>query len=148
MPHHPSRLVTLPLCYIETSSSLSMKESGRLERAPPFPGRLNGARRRAKSEVFDLLAESGVDEAVLNKSSVLDDTLLFCLEKLQLLDQVRIVLVKLSISVDVGEEPPVVEVIDSVLEDGIGGMVAPEAATKPGGEGFQWFVRGIIRSGI
>ena len=28
MPHHPSRLVTLPLCYIETSSSLGMKESG------------------------------------------------------------------------------------------------------------------------
>ena len=148
MPHHPSRLVTLPLCYIETSSSLGMKESGRLEQASPFPGRLNGARRQAKSEVFDLLAESGVDEAVLDKSLVLDDTLSLCLEKLQLLDQVRIVLVELLILVDIGEESPVVEVIDSVLENGIGGAVTPEVATEPGREGFQWFVRGIIGRGL
>ena len=145
---HPSRLVTLPLRYIETSSSLSVKESGRLERAPPLPGQLNGARRQAKSEVLDLLTELGMDEAVLDKSSVLDNTLLFCLEKLQLLDQVHVVLVKLSISVDVGEESPVVEVIDSILENGIGGTVAPEATMEPGGEGFQWFVRGIIGRGV
>ena len=75
--------------------------------------------------MFDLLAESGVDEAVLNKSSVLDDALSFGLEKLDLLDQVRIILVELSVSVDIGEESPVIEVIDSILEDGIAGAVAP-----------------------
>ena len=148
MPYHLSRPVTLPLRYIETSPSLGMKESGQLEQTPPFPGRLNGARRQAKSKVFDLLAESGVDKVVLDKSSVLDDALSFCLEKLQLLDQVRIVLAKLSISVDISEESPVIEVIDGILENGIGGAVAPEAATEPGGEGFQWFVRCIIRRGI
>ena len=89
-----------------------------------------------------------MDKAVLDESSVLDDALLFCLKKLQLLDQVCVVLIELSISVDVGEESPVVEVIDSVLENGIGGSIAPEATTEPGGEGFQWFVRGIIGSGI
>ena len=133
---------------METSSSLGMKKSGQLEWAPSLPGQLNGAQRRAKSEVFDLLAESGMDEAVLNESSVLDDALSFCLKKLQLLDQVRVVLVKLSISVDIGEESPVVEVIDGVLENGIGGLIAPEATMEPGGEGFQWLVRGVIGSGI
>ena len=98
--------------------------------------------------MLDLLAELGVDEAVLDNSLVLDDTLLFCLEKLQLLDQVCIILVELSVSVDVGEEPPVVEVVDGILENGIGGAVAPEAAAKPGGEGFKGFVRCIIRRGI
>ena len=98
--------------------------------------------------MFDLLAELGVDEAVLDKSSVLDDALSFCFKELQLLDQVRIVLVELTILVDVGEESPVIEVIDSVLENGIGGMVAPEATTEPGGEGFQRFVRCVIRRGI
>ena len=98
--------------------------------------------------MFDLLAELGMDEAVLDKSSVFDDAFLFCFEELQLLDQVRIVLVELTISVDVGEESPVVEVIDGILENGIGGAVTPEVTTEPGGEGFQWFVRGIIRSGI
>ena len=98
--------------------------------------------------MFDLLAESGMDEVVLDESSVLDDALSFCLKKLQLLDQVCIVLVELSILVDVGEESPVVEVIDSILKNGIGGLIAPEAMMEPGGEGFQWFVRGVIGSGI
>ena len=98
--------------------------------------------------MLDFLAESGMDEAVLDESLVLDDTLSFCLKKLQLLDQVCIVLVELSISVDVGKESPVIEVVDSVLENGIGGSVAPKATSEPGGEGFQWFVRGIIRRGI
>ena len=98
--------------------------------------------------MFDLLTESGVDKAVLDESLVLDNALSFCLKKLQLLDQVCIVLVELSISVDVSEESPVVKVIDGVLENGIGGSIAPEATMEPGGEGFQWFVRGVIRSGI
>ena len=98
--------------------------------------------------MLDLLAESGVDEAVLDKSSVLDNTLSFCLKKLQLLDQVCIVLVELSISVDIGKESPVIKVIDGVLKNGIGGTVTPEVTTEPGGEGFQWFVRGVIGRGI
>ena len=148
MPYHPSRPVTSPFRYMETSLSLGMKKSGQLEQAPSLPGRLNGAQRRAKSEVFDLLTESGMDKAVLDESSVLDDTLSFCLKKLQLLDQVCIVLVKLSISVDISEESPVIEVIDGVLKNGIGGSITPEATTEPGGEGFQWFVRGVIGSGV
>ena len=148
MPYHPSRPVTSPSHYIETSSSLSGEEPRRLEWAPLLPSRLNGARRRSKSEMFDLLAELGMDEAVLDESSVLDDALSLSLEKLQLLDQVRIILVELSVSVDVGEEPPVIEVVDGVLEDGIRGSVAPEAAAKPGGEGFKGFVRCIIGRGI
>ena len=75
--------------------------------------------------MFDLLAESGVDEVVLNESSVLDDALSFGLEELDLLDQVQVILVELSISVDIGEESPVVEVVDSILEDGIAGTIAP-----------------------
>ena len=98
--------------------------------------------------MFDFLAESGMDEAVLNNSAVLDNTLLFCLEELQLLDQVRIVLVELTILVDVGEESPVVEVIYGILEDGIGGLVTPEVTMEPGGEGFQGLVRCVIRRGV
>ena len=148
MPYHPSRPVTSPSCYIETSLSLSGEESRRLERTPLRPSRLNGARRRSKSEVFDLLAESGMDEAVLDEGSVLNNALSFGLEKLQLLDQVRIILVELSVSVDVSEESPVVEVIDGILEDGIGGTVTPEAAAKPGGKGFEGFVRCVIGRGV
>ena len=77
--------------------------------------------------MLDLLAESGVDEAVLNKSPVLDNALSLCLEKFKLLDQVHVILVELSVSVDVCEEPPVIEVVDGVLEDGVSGVVAPEA---------------------
>ena len=98
--------------------------------------------------MFDLLTESGVDKAVLDKSPVSDNTLSLHLKELQLLDQVRIVLVKLAISVDIGEESPVIEVIDSILEDSIGGPVTPEATTEPGGEGFQGFVRCIIGRGV
>ena len=91
--------------------------------------------------MFDLLAESGVDESVLDKSLVLDNTLSFSLEEFQLLDQVRVILVKLSVSVDVCEEPPVIEVVDGILKDSIAGAVAPKAAAEPGGKGFEGFVR-------
>ena len=106
MPYHPSRPVTLPSRYIETSSSLSGEESWRLERTPLLPRRLNGASRRSKSEMFDLLTESGMDEAVLDESSVLDDALSFGLEEFDLLDQICIILVELLVSVDVCEESP------------------------------------------
>ena len=98
--------------------------------------------------MFDFLAKLGMDKAVLDNSSVFDNAFSFRFEKLQLLDQVCIVLVELSISVDIGEESPVVEVIDGVLENGIGGAIAPEAAVKPGGERLEGFVRGIIGRGI
>ena len=98
--------------------------------------------------MFDLLAELGMDEAVLNKSSVLDDAFSLHLEELQLLDQIGVVLVELAISVDVGEESPVIKVIDCILKDGIGGVVAPEVMTEPGGKGFQGFVRCVIGRGI
>ena len=94
--------------------------------------------------MFDLFGEAGVDEAVLDNSVVLDDALLLCLEEFQLLDQVCVVLVELTISVDVGEESPVVKVVDGILKNGIGGPVAPEAMVEPGREGFQGFVRGVI----
>ena len=148
MPYHPSRPVTSPLCYMEMSLSLSGEESQRLEWAPPFPCRLNGARRQAKSEVFDLFSKSGMDKSVLDKSAVLDDALSLCLKELQLLDEVCIVLIKLAVAVDVGKESPVIEVVDSILENGIGGLVTPEAMAEPGGEGFQGLVRGVIRRGI
>ena len=89
-----------------------------------------------------------MDKAVLNKSPVFDDALLLCLKELQLLDQVCIVLVELAISMDVSKESPVIEVIDGVLENSIGGPVTPEATMEPGGEGFQWFVRCVIGRGI
>ena len=98
--------------------------------------------------MFDLFCESGADEALLNESAVLDDTLLLHLKEVQLLDEVHIVLVKLSILVDVGEESPVIEVVDGILENGIGGSVAPEAMMEPGRKQLQWFVRGVIGRGV
>ena len=148
MPYHPSRLVTLPFHYIETSSSLGGKELGRLERGPPFPTRLNGARRRVKSEVFDLFCESGADKVLLDESAVFDDALSLHFKEVQLLDKVRIVLVELSISVDISKESPVIEVVDGILENGISGSVTPEAMTEPGREQLQWLVRGVIGRGI
>ena len=98
--------------------------------------------------MFDLLAESGMDEMVLDKSSVFDDAFSFCFEEFQLLDQVRVILVELLVSVDVGEESPVIEVVDGVLKNGIGGTVAPEAAAKPGGKWLEGLVRGVIGRGV
>ena len=148
MPYHPSRLVTLPLRYIEMSSSLGLEEPWRLERAPSFPPQLNGAQRQVKSEMFDFFCESGTDEALLNEGTVLDDALLLRLKEVQLLDEVHVILVELSVPVDIREESPVVEVIDSILENGIGGLITPEAATEPGREWLQWFVRGVVRRSI
>ena len=98
--------------------------------------------------MFDLLAELGMDEAVLNNSSVLDDAFSFHFKKLQLLDQVCVILVELSVSVDVGKESPVIEVVDGILKNGIGGAITPEAVVKPGGEGLEGFVRQVIGRGV
>ena len=98
--------------------------------------------------MLDLFCESGADEAFLDEGTIFDDALSLCLKEVQFLDEVRIILVELLVLVDVGKESPVIEVVDGVLENGIGGPVAPEAMAEPGGEWLQWFVRGIIGSGI
>ena len=98
--------------------------------------------------MFDLLCKSGADEALLNESAVLDDTLLLRLKEVQLLDKVCVVLVELLVLVDISEESPVIKVIDGILENGIGGSVAPEAMVEPSGEQLQWLVRGIIGRSI
>ena len=98
--------------------------------------------------MFDLFGKSGTDKALLNEGAVFDDTLLLCLKEVQLLDKVHVILVKLSILVDIGKESPVIEVIDSILENGIGGLVAPEVMAEPGRERLHWLVRGIIGRSI
>ena len=98
--------------------------------------------------MFDLFCEPRGDKVFLNEGLTLDDTLLLHLQEVQLLDDVGILLVILSISVDVSKESPVVEVVDSILEDGICRSVAPKATTEPGRERLHWLVRGIVRGGI
>ena len=98
--------------------------------------------------MFDLFCKLGADEAFFNEGMVLNNALLLRLEEVQLLDEVCIVLVELLVLVDICKESPVVEVIDSILEDGIGGSITPEVATEPGGERLQWFVRGVIGRSI
>ena len=78
----------------------------------------------------------------------LDDALMLCFQEVQLLDNIGILLVVLTILVDISEESPVIEVIDSIFEDGICGSVAPEAMMEPAGEWLHWLVRGVIRSSV
>ena len=98
--------------------------------------------------MLDLLCELGADKAFLDEGMVLDDALSLHLKEVQLLDEVCIILVELLISVDIREESPVIEVIDGILKDGIGGSVTPEAAMEPGRERLQWLVRGVIGRGV
>ena len=98
--------------------------------------------------MLDPVCKLGCDEALLNEGMVFEGTLLVCLQKLQLLGDVRAFLVVLAVLVDIGEESPVVEVIVGILKDGICCSVAPEVMTEPGGQRLHWFVRGIIGSGI
>ena len=83
--------------------------------------------------MLDPVCESSGDEALLDEGMVLDGALVVCFQKLQLLDEVGAFLVILPVPVDVGEESPVIEVIDCILKDGIGCSVAPEATVEPGG---------------
>ena len=83
--------------------------------------------------MLDLVCELGCDEVLLDESMVFDSTLSVCLQKLQLLGDVRAFLVILAVSVDIGEECPVIEVIDGILEDGVCCLVAPEVTMEPGG---------------
>ena len=98
--------------------------------------------------MLDLFCESGADEALLNEGTVLDDALLLHIKEVQFLDKLCVILVELSVLVNVSKESPVIEVIDGVLENGIGGLVTPEVMTEPGGEWLQWFVRGVIGRGV
>ena len=77
-----------------------------------------------------------------------DDALTLCFQEVQLLDNIGVLLVILMISVDVSEESPVIEVIDSIFEDGVCGSVTPEATMEPAGEQLHWLVRGVVRSSI
>ena len=49
---------------------------------------------------------------------------------------------------DVGEEPPVIEVVDGILEDSVCCLIAPEVMMEPGRERLHWLVRGVVRGGI
>ena len=98
--------------------------------------------------MFDFLCKLGCDKTFFNEGMVFDDALLLCLQEIQFLDDVGILLVILSVLVDVGEEPPVVEVIDSILEDSVCCPITPEAMTEPGREQLHWLVRGVVRGSI
>ena len=98
--------------------------------------------------MFDLFCKSRCNEVFFDEGVAFDDALLLCLQEVQLLDDVGILLVVLSILVNVSKEPPVVEVIDGILEDGVHCLIAPEAMTEPGGEQLHWLVRGIVGGGI
>ena len=133
MPYHPSRPVTSPLHYIETSSSLVGEEMWRLEWAPPFPSQLNGPQRQLKGEVLDPVCKSSCDEALLDEGMILEGALAICLQKLQLLSDVGALLVILAVPMHIGEESPVIKVVDSILEEGIHCSVTSEAMVEPGG---------------
>ena len=49
---------------------------------------------------------------------------------------------------DISKEPPVVEVVDGIFKDGVGGSVAPKVTMEPGGEWLHWLVRGVVGSSI
>ena len=57
-------------------------------------------------------------------------------------------MVILAISVDVGEESPVIEVVDGIFKDGVHGSVSPKVTTEPAGERLHRLVRGVVRSGV
>ena len=82
--------------------------------------------------MLDPFCELGCDEVLLNEGAGFDGALLVCLQKLQLLGDVRAFLVVLVVLMHVGKESPVVEVVDSVLKDGICCSVTPEAMMEPG----------------
>ena len=95
--------------------------------------------------MLNFFCEAGRDKALFDKSAAFDNTLSLCLQEVQYLDDVGILLVILLVAVDIGEESPVVEVVDGVLKDGIGCPVAPKVSTEPGREGLHRLVRGVVR---
>ena len=83
--------------------------------------------------MLDPVCKSGGDEPFLDDGAILKGALVVCFQKLQLLDKVGAFLVILVVPMYIGKEPPVIKVIDCILKDGIGCLIAPEAAVKPGG---------------
>ena len=69
--------------------------------------------------MLDSVCESGTDKAFFADGMSLANDLTLCLQELHFLHDVGEVLVVLVVAVDVGEEAPVIEVIDGVLKNGI-----------------------------
>ena len=83
--------------------------------------------------MFDPVCKLGCNEVLLNEGAVLEGTLTICFQKLQLLGNIRALLVVLAVSMHIGKESPVFEVIDGVLKEGVCCSVASEMTVEPGG---------------
>ena len=83
--------------------------------------------------MFDPVCELGCNEALLDEGTILEGTLMICFQKLQFLGDIGALLVILAVLMHIGEESPVIKVIDGILEEGICCSVAPEAMAEPGG---------------
>ena len=94
--------------------------------------------------MFNLIGKAGSNEVLLALVLGLAHTLKICLQKLDFLGEVGLLLVELLIVMDLCKEGPVIKVIDSVLEDGIDGSVTPELTTEPVGEWLHWLVSGVV----
>ena len=148
MHYHPSRPVTSPSCYIETSLSLVRGATYRPSDHPLLPCWLDGPGRGSDWEVLDSVCKSGTNKVFFADGMSLVNALALCLQELHLLHDVREVLVILAVVGDVSKKAPVIEVIDSILEDGIQGAISPEATMDPGRKGLNWFVSGVVWRGI
>ena len=98
--------------------------------------------------MLNFFCEPRRDEAFFNQGSAFGDTLSLCLQEVQFLDDVGVLLVVLLVVMDIGKKPPVIKVVDGILKDGIGCPVTPEAMMEPGGEWLHWLVRGVVGGGI
>ena len=83
--------------------------------------------------MLDPVSELSHNEVLLDEGTILEGTLMICFQKLELLGNVGALLIVLPVLMHVGEESPVVKVVDGVLEEGICRSVAPEAMVEPGG---------------
>ena len=83
--------------------------------------------------MFDPVCEPGCNEAFLNEGAILEGTLTICFQKLQFLGNVGTLLVVLAVSMHISEESPIIEVIDSIFEEGVCCSIAPEVVVEPGG---------------
>ena len=79
--------------------------------------------------MLDSVCELGADEAFFADGMSLANALALCLQELHLLHDVREVLVILVVAVDISKKAPVIKVVDSILEDGVQGVISPEAVT-------------------
>ena len=93
--------------------------------------------------MLDLVCKGGSDKAFLTEGVGLLVVFKVCHHELHLLHDVGALLIILLVMVDIGEESPVIKVID-----GICCSVAPKVMMEPRGEQLHWFVSGIIGRGI